>query len=151
MRRFLSKLAAVSLRKEVQVAPKPRARHDTEREAQLSVIKELTRNRPAPHAAASLWTGVVVLVAWPVLFFILDWLDGVLFPMARYDLRLAEATWQVWGQVLAIPWFASAFGLVKGILGLMQPHGKKGMAVGGCILNGLLCVGPLAAVLALSR
>jgi hypothetical protein len=79
----------------------------------------------------------------------------VLFAMTRHDVRLAEAAGRVWGQVAAIPilllWLASAFGLVKGVLGLVQPHGKKGMAVGGCILNGLLCVGPLAAILALIR
>jgi hypothetical protein len=127
------------------VAAKPIARHETEREAQLSVVKELARNRPAPHAAASLWTGVVVLVTWLLLFL---WGE---FAMPRHDIRLAEAFGRVWGQVAAIPWFASAFGLVKGVLGLVQPHGKKGMAVGGCILNGLVCVGPLAIILALAR
>jgi hypothetical protein len=40
-------------------------------------------------------------------------------------------------------WLASAFGLIKGILALVQPRGKKAMAVGGCILNGMLCLGPL--------
>jgi hypothetical protein len=91
-------------------------------------------------------TGVLVLASLVLL------IGGSIAHFASTrDVSLAEAR----GRLVVIPifllWAASAFGLIKGILGLMQPHGKKALAVGGTVLNGLLCVAPLVAILALSR
>jgi hypothetical protein len=121
-----------------------RTQRDSEREAFHCALGALAQSRPARHAAASFWTAMVVLAAWLLL------IGGsvVLFAATR-DVRLAETL----GRVMPIPahllWLASAFGLIKGILGLLQPHGKKALAAGGSILNGLLCLAPLGAVLVL--
>jgi hypothetical protein len=136
-------LAVQFQRMGVQVAVKPRAKSVSEREAQLSAIKDLAQNRPAPHAAASFWTGVVVLAGWLLLF------GGILVLLAVVPYhRLAHAL----GRAAVIPmlllWLASAHGFIKGSLGLVQPRGKRALAVGGCIMNGLLCFGPLVTILA---
>jgi hypothetical protein len=114
----------------------------TEREAQLSAVKDNVRRRPSPHAAASLRIGLVVLAAWLVLLG-----GGFVLLAAVRDLRLAYAL----GRALPFPavvlWGASAVGLTRGVLALIQPCGAKGSALAGAGLNGLLCLGPLLALL----
>jgi hypothetical protein len=66
---------------------KARTQYDSEQEAQLSAVKEVVRQRPAPHAAASFRIGVLILAVWLLL------LGGavVVLAVTRRDLRLAYA------------------------------------------------------------
>src|SRR5262245_51971207 len=125
------------------MAGNKRGKRDPEREALVAALKEVAASQAAPHAAASFWTGVVVLATW----LLLAGGSCALLLLTR-DVRLAEGLGRVLGFPTLLLWAASAFGLVKGVLGLVQRRGKKAMAVGGSLLNGLLCLGPVAAILA---
>jgi hypothetical protein len=121
---------------------KARTTYNSERQAQLSAVKDIARRQPAPHAAASLRIGLVVLALWLVL------VGGVFVLLAvTRDLRLADAL----GRALPIPavllWLASAVGFARGMLALIQTRGAKGLALTATVLNGLLCLGPLVAIL----
>lgn len=147
------------------MAGRARAKLDPEREAILAAVKELAGNRPAAHGRWSFWTGMAVLACW----LLLECGCRVVIALTP-DERLAWALWEImaypelrptlllcrageFGLIKGILgltlllWVVSAVGLGMGILGLMQPQGKKTLAVGGIVLNGLLCVIPLLAVL----
>lgn len=132
----------------------PKTDGEAGKPSQLSPVDALTQklaaiNSPAqtghaPYAVASLRVGVVVLVAWLLL------VVGTLAISSGFrgyrGAQVAEALGYAAAIPLLILWFASLFGLVIGLVSLFQPFGKKSLAVGGCLLNGLHCLAPVVAI-----
>jgi hypothetical protein len=114
------------------------AMKEIDRQAQ----KEIDRRTHAPYAQASFWTAVAVLGTGLLLVG-----SSLLIAMAARNVTLATNL----GGALAIPlcclWLASAVGLIKGVLALIQARGKKMLAVWGVLISGLCCFGPLIALM----
>ena len=113
-----------------------------EREAVIAAVREIRRKTQPPGAVTSFWAAVLVVAAWLGLAALAL---GAL--AAAGSVREGDLVRRSLAFPAVLVWLTSAFGLVCGLLALVRPKGRKGLAALAALANGVLCAAPVVALL----